>query len=332
MSLDVNRKIDAIQRNFGRVINELAKIIVGHETLIEHLFICLLCGGHALIEGVPGLGKTLIVRSLSRILDLRYSRIQFTPDLMPADILGTNIVKEDAGGSRHFEFFKGPIFGQLILADEINRASPKTQSALLEAMQEEKITVFGTEYELDLPFMVLATQNPIEMEGTYPLPEAQIDRFFFKLKMNYPDQKELLEIIDKTTEAYQPELTSVIGTEAILEMKSLVKQVPIASHVKDYAIQLVLATHPGNERDIGHINEYVLLGSSPRGVQSLILAAKVSALLDGRYNVAMDDITNVAKPALRHRITLNIRGETEGVDTDDIVEEILGMERSIQRE
>ncbi len=322
--MDISEKADAIRGNFELVNKQLAKIIVGHDTLIQHLFTCLLCGGHALIEGVPGLGKTLIVRSLSRILDLQYSRIQFTPDLMPADILGTNIVKEDTSGSRHFEFYKGPIFGQLILADEINRASPKTQSALLEAMQEEEITVFGTEYKLDLPFMVLATQNPIEMEGTYPLPEAQIDRFFFKLKMNYPDHEELLEIIDKTTEDYQPELKSVIGTTVIQEMKSLVKQVPIASHVKDYAIQLVLASHPDNELSTRQIKEFVLFGSSPRGVQSLIMAGKVSALLDGRYNVAIDDIKNVAKPALRHRIALNIRGETEGVDTDDIIEEILG--------
>jgi MoxR-like ATPase len=321
--MDINEKVAAIQRNFDLIVRELAKIIVGHDTLIKHLFTCLLCGGHALIEGVPGLGKTLIVRSLSQILDLQYSRIQFTPDLMPADILGTNIVKEDAKGNRHFEFYKGPIFGQLILADEINRASPKTQSALLEAMQEEKITVFGTEYILDLPFMVLATQNPIEMEGTYPLPEAQIDRFFFKLKMNYPNQKELLEIIDKTTEEYQPDLRSAIGADAILEMKSLVKQVPIASHVKDYAIRLVLASHPNNEGATQQIKEFVLLGASPRGVQSLILAGKVSALMDGRYNVSIEDINDVAKPALRHRIALNIRGETEGVDTDDIIEEIL---------
>ena len=323
LSMNISEKAEAIRGNFELVINELAKVIVGHDTLIRHLFICLLCGGHALIEGVPGLGKTLIVRSLSRILDLRFSRIQFTPDLMPADILGTNIVKEDAGGNRHFEFYKGPIFGQLILADEINRASPKTQSALLEAMQEEKVTVFGTEYNLDLPFMVLATQNPIEMEGTYPLPEAQIDRFFFKLKMSYPGQTELLEIIDKTTEDYQPKLKCVISSEDIQEMKSLIKQVPIASHVKDYAIQLVLASHPENELSTRQIKDFVFLGSSPRGVQSLILAGKVNALIDGRYNVSIEDIKKAAKPALRHRIALNIRGETEGIDTDDIVEEIL---------
>jgi MoxR-like ATPase len=321
--MKLNEKVDTIQRNYERIINELAKIIVGQDVLIKHLFTCLLCGGHALIEGVPGLGKTLIVRSLSKILDLKYSRIQFTPDLMPADILGTNIVKEDGKGSRYFEFYKGPIFGQLILADEINRASPKTQSALLEAMQEEKVTVFGTKYHLEPPFMVLATQNPIEMEGTYPLPEAQIDRFFFKLKINYPDQDQLQEIIAKTTEDYQYELRGVIGADSILEMKSLVKQVPIATHVKDYAIKLVLASHPDNTHATEQVKEYVLFGASPRGVQSLILAGKVSALIDGRYNVSIEDINDVAKPALRHRIALNIRGETEGVDTDDIVDEIL---------
>ena len=321
--MNLNKEVDTIQNNYERIINELTKIIVGQDRLIKHLFTCLICGGHALIEGVPGLGKTLIVRSMSKILDLKYSRIQFTPDLMPADILGTNIVKEDGKGNRNFEFYKGPIFGQLILADEINRASPKTQSALLEAMQEEKVTVFGTKYILEPPFMVLATQNPIEMEGTYPLPEAQIDRFFFKLKINYPDLEDLHEIISKTTEDFQYELKQVLGAESILEMKSLVKQVPIATHVKDYAIRLVLASHPDNTLATERIKEYVLFGASPRGVQSLILAGKVSALINGRYNVSMDDIKDAAKPALRHRIALNIRGETEGIDVDQIVEEIL---------
>ena len=323
MPMNLNEEVDSVRINFELIINELAKIIVGQKLLLKHLFISLLCGGHALIEGVPGLGKTMIVRSLSKILDLKYSRIQFTPDLMPADILGTNIVKEDGKGSRYFEFYKGPIFGQLILADEINRASPKTQSALLEAMQEEKVTVFGSQYDLKPPFMVLATQNPIEMEGTYPLPEAQIDRFFFKLKIAYPDQNELQEIINKTTEDYQYELARVVGAESILKMKSIVKMVPIASHVKNFAIQLVLASHPDNAHTTERIKEYVLFGASPRGVQSLILAGKASALMDGRYNVSLEDIRKVAKPALRHRIALNIRGETEGVDTDELVEEIL---------
>jgi len=321
--MNLNEEVESLRKNFGLIVKELAKIIVGQEILIKHLFICLLCGGHALIEGVPGLGKTLIVRSLSKILDLKYSRIQFTPDLMPADILGTNIVKEDGKGNRYFEFYKGPIFGQLILADEINRASPKTQSALLEAMQEGNITVFGSRYNLEPPFMVLATQNPIEMEGTYPLPEAQIDRFFFKLKMNYPDQAELRRILEKTTEDYRYELRRVIGAESILKMKSLVKKVPVASHVKDFATRLVLAGHPDNEHANDRIREYVLFGASPRGVQSLILAGKVSALIDGRYNVAIEDIKDVAKPALRHRLSLNIRGETEAVDADELVDEML---------
>jgi MoxR-like ATPase len=323
MRTDLIKQVDSIRSNFDTLINELSKIIVGQDVLVKHLFTCLLCGSHALIEGVPGLGKTLIVRSLSKILDLKYSRIQFTPDLMPADILGTNIVKEDSNGSRYFEFYKGPIFGQLILADEINRASPKTQSALLEAMQEDKVTVFGTQYHLNPPFMVLATQNPIEMEGTYPLPEAQLDRFFFKLRVSYPDHQELRKIIDKTTEEYQYELKRVIGADEILEMRSIVKLVPIATHVKDYAIRLTLASHPDNADASEQTREYVLFGASPRGVQSLILAGKVSALLDGRYNVSIEDVNNVAKPALRHRIVLNIRGETEGIDLDDIIDEII---------
>jgi MoxR-like ATPase len=323
--MNLSEEAQAVKKNFEMVAAELAKIIVGQQILIKHLFIGLLCGGHALLEGVPGLGKTLIVRSLSKILDLKYSRIQFTPDLMPADILGTNLVKEEATGSRYFEFYKGPIFGQLILADEINRASPKTQSALLEAMQEEKVTVFGAQYHLEPPFMVLATQNPIEMEGTYPLPEAQIDRFFFKLKISYPDRNELRQILDKTTEDYQYQLKRVVGADSIIRMKSLVRKVPIATHVKDYAIRLVMASHPDHAQATEGIRKYVLCGASPRALQSLVLAGKVSALIDGRYNVSLEDIRNVAKPALRHRIALNIRGETEGLDADDLVEEILEM-------
>lgn len=318
-----HEKADEIKGTFDLINEELSKIVVGQKLIIQHLFICLLCGGHVLIEGVPGLGKTLIVRSLSQILDLEYSRIQFTPDLMPADILGTNIVKEDERGNRYFEFYKGPIFGQFILADEINRASPKTQSALLEAMQEERITIFGTQYQLNPPFMVLATQNPIEMEGTYPLPEAQIDRFFFKLKINYPDLDELRGIIDKTTQNYQPDLQRIIQADSILAMKTLVRQVPIAEHVKNYAIRMVLSSHPDNKYAIENVKKYVLFGASPRGVQSLVLAGKVSALLDERYNVSREDIRSVAKPALRHRIALNIKGEAEGIDEDKIIEEII---------
>ncbi|GAG91201.1 unnamed protein product, partial [marine sediment metagenome] len=265
-------KAESIKKNFELVSDELSKVIVGQKELIQNLFICLLCGGHALIEGVPGLGKTLIVKTLSQVLNLEYSRIQFTPDLMPADILGTNIVNEDEKGKRYFDFYKGPIFGQIILADEINRATPKSQSALLEAMQEQRVTVFGTEYPLNPPFIVLATQNPLEMEGTYPLPEAQIDRFFFKLMVSYPDQKQLSEIIDKTTENYEPDLKKALGSDTILEMRNLVKQVPIASHVKDYAIKLLLATHPDDKDATEYVKKYVRYGASPRGVQSLVLA------------------------------------------------------------
>jgi len=316
-------KADSIKSNFALINNELSKVIVGQTALIQDLFICLLCGGHALIEGVPGLGKTLIVKTLSQVLSLKYSRIQFTPDLMPADILGTNIINEDEKGNRYFDFYKGPIFGQIVLADEINRATPKSQSALLEAMQEEKVTVFGTEYPLEPPFIVLATQNPIEMEGTYPLPEAQIDRFFFKLKVTYPSTEQLVEIIDKTTEDYQPNVNKIIDSASILQMKTLVKQVPIASHVKNYAIRLVLASHPDDNDAIEITKKYVRFGASPRGVQSLVMAGKVWALIQGRYNVSFEDIRKVAKPALRHRIILNLRGEAEGIDADDIIEDIL---------
>jgi MoxR-like ATPase len=322
--MTTDEKADSIRKNFDLITNELSKIIVGQTTLIQQILICLLCGGHGLIEGVPGLGKTLIVKSLGQVLNLEYSRIQFTPDLMPADILGTNIVNQDEAGTRFFEFYKGPIFGQIILADEINRATPKTQSALLEAMQEEEVTVFGTKYTLEPPFIVLATQNPLEMEGTYPLPEAQIDRFFFKLKIQYPSPDQLVEIIDKTTADYQPILNHTINTDSILQMKDLVREVPIASHVKDYAIRLVLASHPDDKFPIQKTQQYVRFGASPRGVQSLVMGGKVRALLEGRYNAAIEDIKAVAKPALRHRIILNLRGEAEGIDADDIIEDIVG--------
>jgi len=319
-----DEKADSIRKNFDLITNELSKAIVGQTSLIQQILICLICGGHGLIEGVPGLGKTLIVKSLGQVLNLEYSRIQFTPDLMPADILGTNIVNQDEAGHRFFEFYKGPIFGQIILADEINRATPKTQSALLEAMQEEEVTVFGTKYTLEPPFIVLATQNPLEMEGTYPLPEAQIDRFFFKLKIQYPSPDQLVEIIDKTTADYQPTLSHAIDTDSILQMKALVREVPIASHVKDYAIRIVLASHPNDKFPIQKTQQYVRFGASPRAVQSLVMGGKVRALLEGRYNAAIEDIKAVAKPALRHRIILNLRGEAEGIDTDDIIDDIVG--------
>ncbi len=314
---------EQIKKSYERIRDELSKAIVGQTVLIKSLFVCLLCGGHALIEGVPGLGKTLIVKSFSRLLNLKYSRIQFTPDLMPADILGTNIVNQDINGNRFFEFYKGPIFGQVILADEINRASPKTQSALLEAMQEERVTVFGKEYSLTPPFMVLATQNPLEMEGTYPLPEAQIDRFFFKLKVEYPSPDQLEEILKKTTEDYEPLFNNVLDGDSIARMKKLVKQVPIASHIQKYAIRLVLATHPENRYAVNRTKEYVRFGASPRAAQALVMAGKVMALLQGRYNVDYEDIREVAGSALRHRIILNLKGAADGVDTDEIIQDLL---------
>lgn len=319
----INEQVDMVKKSLEQIQTELARAIVGQEDLIRQVFICLLCGGHALIEGVPGLGKTLIVKSLGQVLNLKYSRIQFTPDLMPADIVGTNIVNQDAEGNRFFEFYQGPVFGQIILADEINRATPKTQSALLEAMQEQAVTVFGKKYILEPPFIVLATQNPLEMEGTYPLPEAQVDRFFFKLKIGYPTPDQLLEIIDKTTEEALPVLSQTVGAAAILEMKSLVREVPLASHVKDFAIRMVMASHPQEKLAVPKARQFVRYGASPRGVQSLVLAGKVMALLEGRFNVSVDDLRTVAKPALRHRIILNLRGEAEGIDPDEIVEEIL---------
>ncbi len=316
-------KAELVSENFRRLSQELSKVIVGSQTLIEDIFICLVCGGHALIEGIPGLGKTLIVKSISQVLNLKYSRIQFTPDLMPADILGTNILMQDEMGNRYFEFQKGPIFGQVILADEINRATPKTQSALLEAMQEGKVTVFGSEYSLDPPFIVLATQNPLEMEGTYPLPEAQLDRFFFKVRIEFPNQTHLSEIIDKTTEEDTPELHKLLDAKSILEMKRLVRQVPIATHVKNYAIRLVLSTHPDEDPSPEMTKKYVRYGSSPRGAQSLVLAGKARALLQGRYNAAFEDIKEVTKPSLRHRIILNFRGEAEGIEVEDVINDVL---------
>jgi MoxR-like ATPase len=319
----VIEQMELIKKSLEQLQTELSKIIVGQEELIRQIFICLLCGGHTLIEGVPGLGKTLIVKSLGQVLNLKYSRIQFTPDLMPADIVGTNIVNQDANGNRFFEFYQGPIFGQIILADEINRATPKTQSALLEAMQEQAVTVFGKKYVLEPPFIVLATQNPLEMEGTYPLPEAQVDRFFFKLKIGYPTSDQLMEIIDKTVEETHPVLSQTMGAASILQMKAEVREVPMASHVKDYAIRMVMASHPNEKQSIPKARQFVRYGASPRGVQSLVLAGKVTALLEDRFNVSLDDIRAVAKPALRHRIILNLRGEAEGIDPDEIIDEIV---------
>lgn len=304
---------------FTRLKEEISKVIVGYDEIIEQVLIALFSGGHILLEGLPGLGKTLMVKTLAEALDLKFSRIQFTPDLMPSDIIGTNIMEQD----RTFRFQPGPIFAQIILADEINRATPKTQSALLEAMQEHSVTVSGIIHRLKEPFFVMATQNPIEMEGTYPLPEAQLDRFFFKLKLAFPNKEELIDIIDRTTNPDVPRAEKVLDGETIEIKKKEIRSVPVSSPVKDYAVRLVLATHPELESSPSMVRRYVRYGASPRGVQSLILGAKVKALIDGRYNVSFSDIRYVAKPSLRHRVILNFEGEAEGLDTDTIIDHIL---------
>ena len=321
---DVEKECRDFRKMFESLKAEVSKVIVGHEDIIENVLICLFCGGHVLLEGVPGLGKTLLVRTLSDALSLEFRRIQFTPDLMPADIIGTNVVMEDqATGRRRFEFQYGPIFGQIILADEINRATPKTQSAMLEAMQEHSVTSGGQLRKLPEPFIVLATQNPIEQEGTYPLPEAQLDRFFFKLLVDYSDREELGTILDRTTRGEQPSASAIIDADRILDAQKLVRRVAIAPHVQDYAIRLVLATHPQGEFATEMTNRFVRFGSSPRGVQALVLSGKVRALLDERYHVSFSDISESVLPGLRHRILLNFEGQAEGISTDDVLQEIV---------
>ena len=321
--MSTEQHIASFRQSYTALLAEIGKVMVGHEAIVEGTLIAILAGGHVLLEGVPGLGKTLLVRTLSEVLDLSFNRLQFTPDLMPADILGTNMVMETADGRREFEFQRGPIFAHLILADEINRATPKTQSAMLEAMQEKSVTAGGEIRKLAEPFFVLATQNPIDQEGTYPLPEAQLDRFFFKLLVGYPSAAELTEVLNRTTEGVKPTVEKVLDGAELIELQQLVRQVPVASHVKDYAVRLVLATHPKTETAEPIANQYLRFGSSPRGGQSLILAGKVRALIQGRFNVSFDDIQAVALPALRHRLILNFEAEAEGITTDHIVAQIL---------
>jgi MoxR-like ATPase len=321
--MNTEQQIATFKQSYSALRAEIGKVIVGHDAIVDGTLIAVLAGGHVLLEGVPGLGKTLLVRTLSEVLDLSFNRIQFTPDLMPADILGTNMVMETADGRREFEFQRGPIFAHLILADEINRATPKTQSAMLEAMQEKSVTAGGEIRKLIEPFFVLATQNPIDQEGTYPLPEAQLDRFFFKLVVGYPSASELTEVLTRTTEGARATVNKVLDRESLLELQRLVRQVPVASHVKDYAVRLVLATHPKTETAAAISNQYLRFGSSPRGGQCLLLAGKVRALTQGRFNVSFDDIQAVATPALRHRLILNFEAEAEGITTDQIVAQIL---------
>ncbi|HPF41519.1 MAG TPA: MoxR family ATPase [Phycisphaerae bacterium] len=320
----IQKATEEFRHKFNAVKAEIGKAIVGHDEIVQGVLICLFTGGHALLEGVPGLGKTYLIRTMADALSLEFSRVQFTPDLMPADILGTNIIVEDPDtGRRGFEFQKGPIFAQLVLADEINRATPKTQSALLEAMQEKHITAGGQHFELKPPFFVMATQNPIEQEGTYPLPEAQLDRFFFKLVVNYSNRQELNTIVERTTSGHKAEIQPIMTGEQIIGAQRLVRRVVVAPHVQDYAIRLILATHPQGEFATDQTNRYVRWGSSPRGAQALILAAKVMALLDGRYNVAFEDIVKVYKPAIRHRLLLNFEAQAEGIDPDSVLGDVL---------
>ena len=316
-------RIEHFRKNFIALRDEINREVVGNQQIVEKVLLCLFAGGHVLLEGVPGLGKTLLVRRLSKAVSVDFSRLQFTPDLMPADVVGTNVIVMDEDGSRELRFLRGPVFANVVLADEINRATPKTQSALLEAMQEHRVTVGGTTYPLEPPFFVLGTQNPIEMEGTYPLPEAQLDRFLFKLMIGYLGEDELIEVIDRTTAAKAPEASSVITRDAIGDMMQLAREVEMADHVKRYAVRLVRATHPDSEVASPMVKKFVKFGSSPRGIQAMILTGKVLALVDGRAHLSCADIRETALPSLRHRMILNFEGEAEGIETDAIVAEIL---------
>ena len=321
--MDIEARAAEFGQRYERLRAEVGKVIVGHGAIVEGVLTCVLAGGHGLLEGVPGLGKTLLVRTLAQSLDLPFARIQFTPDLMPADIIGTNIIVEDADGRKHFQFQQGPIFAHILLADEINRATPKTQSALLEGMQESAVTVGGVSRPLPGPFFVLATQNPIEMEGTYPLPEAQLDRFLFKLRVRYPALEELNAIIDRTTQAHPVTVDRVMSGARVMAFRELIREVPIAAHVRDLASTVIMATHPAWEHAPEVARRFIRYGASPRGAQALVLGSKVRALAEGRFNVSVDDLRALAAPALRHRIILNFEGEAEGIDIDVLIGQIV---------
>lgn len=316
-------RTDEFRQRYAEVRDMIGRVIVGHDEIVEGVLTAMLCGGHCLLEGVPGLGKTMLVRTLARVLDLDFNRIQFTPDLMPADILGTNMIVEDDQGRRSFRFQKGPVFTQILLADEINRATPKTQSAMLETMQEATVTAAGRRFDLRPPFFVLATQNPIEQEGTYPLPEAQMDRFLFKLVVGYSSREELNTIVERTTRGDSAEIDKVMGGEEILRWQKLVREAILAPHVQDYLVRLTLATHPEGTHAPEVTNRWLRWGSSPRGAQTLALAAKVRALLAGRFNVSFEDIRRVYLPAMRHRVLPNFEAQAEAVEADTILSEIL---------
>ena len=313
---------DTFAERASAIEREIGTVIVGQRELVRHALTCLLTNNHALLEGVPGLGKTLLVRTIADAIDCSFNRIQFTPDLMPADITGTNILVEE-GGHREFRFQPGPVFANLVLADEINRATPKTQSSLLEAMQEHQVSVARQRFPLEPPFFVLATQNPLEMEGTYPLPEAQLDRFMFKVMVPFPDEADLAAIVDRTTGSDTPAAGKVCSAADIVDMQRLARAVPIAPHVTAYAVSLLAATHPDQPRAPELVRQYVRYGGSPRGAQALVAAGKVMALLDGRFNVSVDDIRAAALPALRHRVILNFEGEAEGMTPEAIIRSVL---------
>ena len=321
--MDVKERVAHFKRATDRLKDEVGKIIVGQHDIVEGVITALIAGGHALLEGVPGLGKTRLVRTLADALDLEFSRVQFTPDLMPSDITGTKVAIQDDAGHTVLDFQKGPIFANIVLADEINRATPRTQSAMLEAMQERSVTVGRQTYELSHPFFVLATQNPLEMDGTYPLPEAQLDRFLFKLHVTYPSSDELHTILDRTTHWDAPKIDHVMDQQGVMELRHLAMDVPVARHVQDYAVRIVMATHPDNREAPDIARRYIRIGASPRGAQAIIVGAKVRAVLDGRFAVSAQDVRHVARPALRHRIIRNFEGEAESVSTDSILDEIL---------
>lgn len=319
----LKQELDRFREDFSNLRLEVGKVIVGQDKIVEGVLMGLIAGGHVLLEGVPGLGKTLLVRTLASVMHARFSRIQFTPDLMPADIIGTNVMIDSHGGTRGFQFERGPVFSNIMLADEINRATPKTQSALLEAMQEKHVTVGGISHKLEGLFFVMATQNPLEMEGTYPLPEAQLDRFFFKLLVPFPTTEEIEVILNRTTDVDSPEAQRLMEPDRILEMSRLARRIPISHDVQRYAIHTIMGSHPEHELASSMTKQFVRYGSSPRGAQAVILAAKIHAILDNRYHVATDDIRAVASNCLRHRIMLNFEGQAENVKTDDIIENIL---------
>ncbi|MBI1875845.1 MAG: MoxR family ATPase [Acidobacteria bacterium] len=323
MISELDQQVEIFQRQFKLATDEIGKRIVGYRDIIEGILVSLLANGHVLLEGIPGLGKTKLVHTLSDVLHLRFSRIQFTPDLMPADIIGTHVIQEAQTGEKSFEFQPGPLFANIVLADEINRATPKTQSALLEAMQEKSVSVGKRTYKLELPFFVLATQNPLEMEGTYPLPEAQLDRFFLKLKVEYPDLQGLHQILDRTTSLEEPEVDRVLDADQLTAMRRTARAVPIARPVQEYAIRLTLASHPKHPGAPALVDRYVRYGASPRGAQALVLGGKIRALLNHRIHVSCEDIRAMYFAALRHRVLLNFEGEAEQIDPDTILKLIL---------